>query len=62
MAGTCKCGNEPSGSINAGNFLTSWEPVSFPRRTLLHGVSKSRYNRPENLIKYASTSYYGARF
>ena len=25
---------------NAGNFLTSWEPVSFSRRTLLHGVSK----------------------
>ena len=25
---------------NAGNFLTSWKPVSFLRRTLLHGVSK----------------------
>ena len=25
---------------NAGNFLTSSEPVSFSRRTLLHGVSK----------------------
>jgi len=25
---------------NAGNFLTSWEPVSFSRRTLHHGVSK----------------------
>jgi hypothetical protein len=24
--------------LNAGNFLTSWEPVSFSRRTLLHGV------------------------
>jgi hypothetical protein len=24
---------------NAGNFLTSWGPVSFSRRTLLHGVS-----------------------
>jgi len=24
---------------NAGNFLTSSEPVSFSRRTLLHGVS-----------------------
>jgi hypothetical protein len=23
---------------NAGIFLTSWEPLSFPRRTLLHGV------------------------
>jgi hypothetical protein len=25
---------------NAGNFLTSWEPVSFSRRTLRYGVSK----------------------
>ena len=25
---------------NAGNFLTSLEPGSFSRRTLLHGVSK----------------------
>jgi hypothetical protein len=24
---------------NAGNFVTSWGPVSFSRRTLLHGVS-----------------------
>ena len=23
---------------NARNFLTSWKPVSFSRRTLLHGV------------------------
>jgi hypothetical protein len=26
-------------SQNAGNFLTSCRPVSFPRRNLLHGVS-----------------------
>jgi hypothetical protein len=25
---------------NAGNFLTSWKPVNFSRRALLHGVSK----------------------
>jgi len=25
---------------NAANFLTSWEPVSFSRRTLLFGGSK----------------------
>jgi hypothetical protein len=25
---------------HAGNFLTSCKPVSFSRRTLLHGVSK----------------------
>ena len=32
---------------NAGNFLTSCKPVSFSRRTLHHGVSKSnvKYNR-----------------
>jgi hypothetical protein len=26
--------------LNAGNSLTSLKPVSFSRRTLLHGVSK----------------------
>ena len=25
---------------NVGNFLTSFKPVSFSRRTLLHGVSE----------------------
>jgi len=24
---------------NAGNFLSSWEPISFSRLTLLHAVS-----------------------
>jgi hypothetical protein len=33
-------GNEPSGALNAGNFVTSYNLVSFSRRTLLHGVSK----------------------
>jgi hypothetical protein len=28
---------------NAGNFLTSREPIIFSRRTLLHGVSKKNY-------------------
>jgi hypothetical protein len=23
VAGACECGNEPSGSTNAGNFLTN---------------------------------------
>jgi hypothetical protein len=40
VAGTCECGDEHSGSINAGNFLARLKPVSFSRRTLLHGVSK----------------------
>jgi hypothetical protein len=26
--------------LNAGNFLTIYKPISFSRRTLLHGVSK----------------------
>ena len=42
MAGTCGYGEGLSGSINAGNFLTSCKVllVRFSRRTLLHGVSK----------------------
>ena len=40
LASTCKSDNEPSVSIKCGNFLTDLEPVSFSRRTLLHGVSK----------------------
>ena len=50
MAGTCECGNEPSGSINAGNFLTSCKAFSSSGKTLLHGVSKYQegvdYDRP----------------
>jgi len=38
VAGTCEYGDEPSGSKNAGNFLTRCR--SFSRRTVLHGVSK----------------------
>ena len=40
MAGTCECGNETSGSIKCGEFLDC-KPVSFLRRTLLHGVQCS---------------------
>jgi hypothetical protein len=40
VASSCECGNEPSGSIKCGNFLTSYKQVSFSRRTLFHGVSK----------------------
>ena len=42
MAVICGYGEELSGSINAGNFLTKLQSllVSFSRRTLLHGVSK----------------------
>jgi len=30
--------------LNAGNFLTTRETVSFSRRTLIHGVSKEVSN------------------
>jgi len=33
VPGTCKHGNKPSSSKRAGNFLTSWEPISFWRRS-----------------------------
>jgi hypothetical protein len=39
MAGSCECGDEHSDSIKCGDFFTSWGPVSFSTRTLLHGVS-----------------------
>jgi hypothetical protein len=29
----------------AGDFLCSLEPISFPRRTRLHGVSNTTYSR-----------------
>jgi len=35
--GSCKCGNEPLGSIKCGEFL-DWDPVSFSRTTVLRGV------------------------
>ena len=38
MADACECGNEPSGSVKWGNFLTGCKPVNFSRRTLHHGV------------------------
>ena len=40
MAGNFKSGKEPSGSIKFRNLIDG-EPVSVPRRTLLHGVSIS---------------------
>jgi len=29
VTGSCERGNEPSGSIKAGNFVTSWATVGF---------------------------------
>jgi len=39
VAGTCECGDESSGSIKCGNFLTNCGTVSFSGRTVLHAVS-----------------------
>jgi len=36
VAGSCEHGNEPSESIKAGNFFTSWASNSLSRRTLLY--------------------------
>jgi len=44
VAGTFECGNETSGSVNVGNFLTNSESVRFSIRAVLHGVSKSVQN------------------
>jgi len=35
----CDDGNEPTGFIKCGNFLASYRPVSFSRRTVLNGLS-----------------------
>ena len=34
-------------TLNAGNSLISWEPVSFSRRSLLHGLSNKAFAIPE---------------
>jgi hypothetical protein len=37
---SCAHSNEPSGSINVGNFLTSLTTVNVSRRTLLYGIGQ----------------------
>jgi len=56
VAGSCEWGIEPSGSINLGNLLTSCKPVSFSRKTLLHGVSKYFF-RPRGTKKKLGLGY-----
>ena len=48
VAGTCECGDEPSGSIKCGNLLTNWEELSASQEGLccmqlvpIHGYSKT---------------------
>jgi hypothetical protein len=36
---SCECGDETSGSVSVGNFLSSSGTVSFSGRTLLRGVT-----------------------
>jgi hypothetical protein len=38
VVGCCECGDEPSDSIEWGDFLSTSESVSSLGRTLLHGV------------------------
>ena len=40
VEGSCRCGNEPLGSIKCGKFH-DWEPISFSRKALLPGMSKT---------------------
>jgi hypothetical protein len=49
--GSCEHGNEQSGSIQAGKFLTSYMTVSFSRRTLLHGVSYCQYGENRSIAQ-----------
>jgi hypothetical protein len=39
LAGSCEHGDEPSASIEGGNFLDSWVTISFSRRSLFCGVN-----------------------
>ena len=39
VVGFCECCNEHAGSIKCGDFLTSWGPLNFSVRSLIHGVS-----------------------
>ena len=39
VAGSCDCSDELSGSIKYG-VLSSWGPIGFSRRTVLHGVGQ----------------------
>jgi hypothetical protein len=58
VASNCGCGNEPPGSKNAGNYLTSYKPVTFSRRTVLHGVSKCLCSCLSCQVRKANAPYY----
>jgi len=46
---SCKCGNEPSGFTNTGNFPTSTSPIRFWCSAMLRGVRKEDKNYLKNL-------------
>ena len=57
VAGSYECGSEPSGStIKCDNFLSSWGPLSFSGKILLHGVCQLHYGTNsfcKNVLKIA---------
>jgi hypothetical protein len=55
VAGICEYGNEHSGSLRCGEFLTGCKPVSFSRRTVLHGVSNYIANDLFHTTKCSTT-------
>jgi hypothetical protein len=61
VADACECGNEPSGSVKCGNFLTSCKPVSCSRRTLHRGVSKSLFNNYTTTLNSISLKLTGTQ-
>ena len=60
MAGACEYGNELSGSLNGGISCLATKPVSFSRRTLLHGVSKKV--KLKLWIPYKSSSWWSIHY
>jgi hypothetical protein len=39
MVGSCKHGDEPSGSIKAGNFLASWASIKYRGKLVRNRMS-----------------------
>jgi hypothetical protein len=58
-AGTCECGDEPSGSIKCGEFLDELKPgFNFPRRTLFHAVNKQALLHVQSKITYRTATWF----
>jgi hypothetical protein len=57
--GACESGNEPSGLLNAGYFLTSRGPLRYFGRSLLRGVSYKRNSNCNALIQNALIPAHG---